>query len=215
MFTKHEIKTRIIKLRAEGKALPADYNLACFIADAALIFQQDKAGVAYADHTTEVSRYNTNSMTKMIIGKLHDVVEDSDWTLDDLRDVGFSERVVAAIDALTHRTGEPYFDSIERASLNADARDVKLKDLRHNMSGFRNNFLPGVKDLERMQKYVISYNYLVAVKKGEIAAGTPMPDFLDGKPELGGWSEETLAGYSSHVEKRAAAAGPRWRAPWE
>jgi hypothetical protein len=210
MFTKEEIKQRIFKLRNEGKYLPANYNLACFIADAALIHETDKSGAAYAHHTSEVSRHNTDSETKMIIGKLHDVVEDSEWTCDDLRQVDFAERIVEAVDALTHRHGEPYFDSIERAAENKYAHDVKIKDLRHNLSGNRNNWMPTAKDLQRIQKYTVSYNYLVALKKGEIEAGTSVPDYMRGHDAFKNYvTAEFLSGLTS----QPLPAAPQPKAP--
>jgi (p)ppGpp synthase/HD superfamily hydrolase len=114
MFTKDEICARLAQKRAQGELLDAGYNLACFIASASLIAQKDKTNEDYAHHFLRVSRDNTDSVAKMIIGILHDVVEDTDWTLDDLRAIGFSERIVLGIEGVTHKDGELYFDSIER-----------------------------------------------------------------------------------------------------
>ena len=166
MFTKAEVKRRVFELRAAGEKLDAGYNLACFISDCALIQQKDKSGTDYAHHTETVANYNTNSETKMIIGRLHDVIEDSDWVIEDLREMGFSERVLAGINELTKYDGELYFDFIERCALNPDAVDIKLKDLHHNLNGARNNSLPTPKDVERIKRYTIAYNYLADIKKG-------------------------------------------------
>jgi (p)ppGpp synthase/HD superfamily hydrolase len=83
---------------------------------------------------------------------LHDVVEDTDWTLEHLRAEGFSEAVLAAVDSLTHREGEEYFAYVARAGANSLARKVKLADLEDNMNVMR---LAEVrdKDLERVRKY--------------------------------------------------------------
>lgn len=68
-----------------------------------------------------------------IVGLLHDVVEDGpSWSLDRLRLEGFSELIVGAVDAFTHRTGETYFASINRARANPIARIVKLAYLADN-----------------------------------------------------------------------------------
>lgn len=64
---------------------------------------------------------------------LHDVVEDTAITLDDLRTRGFPRAVVAAVDALSRRPDEPYLDFVRRAARNAVARPVKLADLRDNL----------------------------------------------------------------------------------
>lgn len=63
---------------------------------------------------------------------LHDVVEDTDVTLDDLRERGFDERVVTAVDALTRRDGEQYFDYIRRAMQHPVGHLVKIADNRSN-----------------------------------------------------------------------------------
>jgi len=63
---------------------------------------------------------------------LHDVVEDSDYTLDNLREMGFPERVLEAIALLTHDDSVPYMEYVARIKENPIARAVKLADLRHN-----------------------------------------------------------------------------------
>lgn len=87
-----------------------------------------------------------------IVGVLHDVVEDSDWTLDGLRAEGFSEAVLAGVDAVTRRGGESYMDFVERAGRDPNGRIVKRADLLDNMDMAR---LPTVtdKDRERLKKY--------------------------------------------------------------
>lgn len=178
MFTKQEIIDRIAEKRAQGLLLDSGYNLACFIASASLIEEKDKAGTDYAHHFLRVSRQNTDSEAKMIIGVLHDVVEDTDWTLEDLAKLGFSKRVIDGIDGVTHRDGELYFDSIERCGLNADSVDVKLKDNKDNLSQDRNDFLISAKDQKRINKYIITRQYLIDIKRGNIAPGTPVHEWM-------------------------------------
>lgn len=83
---------------------------------------------------------------------LHDVVEDTDITLDDLHREGYPPVVVEAVDALTRRENETYEAFIERIKPNALAVRVKLADLEHNMDVRR---LPVVtqSDTERLEKY--------------------------------------------------------------
>ncbi len=181
LFEKNQVKQQIEAKRALGQKLP-DYDLATLIVVNALIGQTDKSGVAYSHHLMSVSRHNTDSEAKMIIGILHDLVEDSCWTLDDLRDVGFSERVVAGVDGVTHREGEKYLDSIERCALNPDSVDIKLKDNRHNLDGSRNDWLPTPKDMERQSKYIVTRQYLISIKKGEIEPGTPVAEWMKSQP---------------------------------
>ena len=83
---------------------------------------------------------------------LHDVVEDSDLTLDDLRGRGFPAEVVEAVDCLTKREGESYEERIRRARANHIARRVKLADLEDTMDVRRSGSLTE-KDLERFNKY--------------------------------------------------------------
>jgi (p)ppGpp synthase/HD superfamily hydrolase len=189
MFTRQEIKTRLRDIFNEAGSTPeAGYGLACAIAFNALLFQKDKSGKDYAHHLNAVSRYNTMSETKMIIGVLHDLVEDTDWTLDDLREVGFPKEIVDGVDAMTKRPGEAYFDFIVRCGQNEHAIDVKISDLHHNMTLSRNNSLPKTEDFERWSKYLVSYNYLVDIKRGETERGASVAAWMrQQKPELQDW----------------------------
>lgn len=77
-----------------------------------------------------------NNKTEMIVGFLHDVVEDSSVTLEDLSQWGYSEEVVSAVSLLTHREGIPYMGYIDNIiqSGNSVAIAVKMNDLRHNIA---------------------------------------------------------------------------------
>ena len=93
--------------------------------------QVDKGGAPYVTHPSRVSLAVDGEEAK-IVALLHDVVEDSEWTLDRLRAAGFSKAVVNAVDALTHRDREDYFDAVRRAKADPVARIVKLADLADN-----------------------------------------------------------------------------------
>ena len=67
-----------------------------------------------------------------VVALLHDVVEDTDYTLDDLRCMGFDERVMEALALMTHDDDAPYMEYVEGLKDNPIARTVKLADLRHN-----------------------------------------------------------------------------------
>jgi (p)ppGpp synthase/HD superfamily hydrolase len=96
--------------------------------------------------------------TERTVAALHDVVEDSEeWTLDRLREEGFSEEVVEAVDYLTRREGETYEAFVERASGNPIARRVKLADLADNMDIRRLKVL-GEKEVERLRRYHAAWN---------------------------------------------------------
>lgn len=164
----------------ETRGVKPGFNEAVFIASHALLDARDKADADYAHHWIEVGMGKTQSHVKKQIGILHDVVEDSDWTLDDLLALGFDERVVSGVDAMTRREdeNETYFTFIERCSQGPYAIDVKLADLKHNMSQQRNDYGLGEKDLMRLNKYIISSQYLIAVKRGDVEAGAPVEEFV-------------------------------------
>ena len=95
----------------------------------------------------------------MIVAVLHDVVEDTNWTIEKLREEGFSIPVLIALDILTHKREDTYDEYIQMISHNELARAVKLKDLEHNsritrMKGLRK------KDFDRLEKYHKAYTYL-------------------------------------------------------
>jgi (p)ppGpp synthase/HD superfamily hydrolase len=113
--------------------------------------QKDKAGDPYLLHPLRMM-LRMKSEAEMIAAVLHDVVEDSDWTLEQLRDKGFSEEVLQAVDCLTHRDGESYEGFIGRARQNPIARRVKIADLEDNMNLRRIGEITA-RDLERLAKY--------------------------------------------------------------
>ena len=83
---------------------------------------------------------------------LHDLVEDTDWTLERLRGEGFGEPVVNAVDSLTRRPGEDYFDYVRRAIQNPLAREVKRADLTDNLDTSR-IAAPTARDWARIERY--------------------------------------------------------------
>jgi hypothetical protein len=96
------------------------------------------------------------------LGVLHDVVEDTAVTLDDLRAAGFSEAVLAAVSLVTHDKAESYADYVVRCKSNAIARRVKLADLEDNSRLDRTILRPERidADVARLRKYVLSFKYL-------------------------------------------------------
>ena len=113
--------------------------------------QKDKAGAPYLLHPLRMMMRMT-SEAAMMAAVLHDVVEDTDWTFERLREAGFSDEVLEAVDCLTHREGESYQEFVERIRANPIARQVKIADLEDNMNIRRISQL-GAKDLERLEKY--------------------------------------------------------------
>ncbi len=133
---------------------------AIYLTSSAFMGKYDKGGTPYILHCLHVmNQMPSTDPELMVIAVLHDVVEDTTLTLPSLRDQGFSERVLEAVDLLTHRDGVAYKDYINRLSNNPDARLVKMADLRHNSDIMRMKGLRK-KDFERLEKYHTAYEYL-------------------------------------------------------
>jgi len=162
--------TRRPPLRVQGIQLtdrspsPSNGTLEDAIAIAARVHQGqiDKAGAPYILHPLRLMMRMT-SIPAMIVAVLHDVVEDSDpadkWTMERLREAGFSDEILKAIDGVTSRDGESYDQFIDRASSNSLARQVKVSDLEDNLNTLRIKDLRP-KDLERIEKYHRSWQKL-------------------------------------------------------
>lgn len=121
--------------------------------------QIDKAGAPYIDHPLRVMSMGTTSEEK-IVGVLHDVVEDSPWTFEDLAKEGFSEEIIEALRCITKlNDDEDYGEFISRVLTNPLSTRVKINDLRDNMDISR---LPQItsEDLKRLEKYRYAYKRL-------------------------------------------------------
>jgi (p)ppGpp synthase/HD superfamily hydrolase len=112
----------------------------------------DKAGAPYILHPLRMMMDLTSAEDR-IVAVLHDVCEDCPgWTFERLRGEGFSEEILAALDSVTKREGEPYEEFALRAAANPIGRRVKLADLRDN-SDLSRITTPSVKDHHRIAKY--------------------------------------------------------------
>jgi (p)ppGpp synthase/HD superfamily hydrolase len=78
-----------------------------------------------------------NDEDERIVGVLHDVVEKTGWTLENLRHEGFPDQIIEAVDAVTRRHGEDYFDFVQRTRSNDLGRRVKIMDLKDNIAKAR------------------------------------------------------------------------------
>ena len=120
--------------------------------------QVDKAGAPYILHPLRLMMRGQTPL-EQIVAVLHDVVEDSDWTLEQLAAEGFPNEAIAALDCLTRRSHESYDDFIDRVLTNPLARRVKRYDLEDNMTLTRMTAL-AAKDIERLQRYHTVYQRL-------------------------------------------------------
>lgn len=93
--------------------------------------QLDKGGMPYVYHPFHLAEQMDDEIA-VCVALLHDVAEDTDMTVDDLRDAGFPDEVTDALRLMTHDSRVPYLDYVKRLKGNAAARRVKLADLRHN-----------------------------------------------------------------------------------
>lgn len=93
--------------------------------------QVDKSGIPYTFHPIHLAEQMQNEETT-IVALLHDVVEDSSYTFEDLESMGFSEGILTAVKLLTREPGVPYMEYIAKIKENPIVRTVKLADLAHN-----------------------------------------------------------------------------------
>lgn len=123
--------------------------------------QFDKGGNPYIFHPVWVALH-CRSEDERIVALLHDVIEDSDITLDDLSKEEFPKRIIESVDRITRKKGESYCAYINRVAINQIARRVKVQDLFHNsdLSRIPN---PNENDIERVKRYEQHASYLMFI----------------------------------------------------
>lgn len=146
------------------------FDKAMYIAAKAHLGVRDKGGHAYILHPMRIAmRLRTSDEELMSIAILHDVIEDSKITFEDLKAEGFSDRVIYGLRLLTHQKGVSYEDYIDNLRGSRDALRVKREDLRDNSDITR---LKGLeeKDFRRMEKYIRAFakveKYLKELEEG-------------------------------------------------
>ena len=162
-------------------------NRAIEIATEAHKGQLDKAGNEYIGHPLRVMEMGKTEEEK-IVGVLHDVIEDTDWTFERLAEEGFSPEIIAALKCVTKLSeNENYDDFIERVKKNPLAVAVKINDLTDNMDIRRLPYLSD-KDVKRLKKYLKAYKKLIGEPLYSIyAARQENPNAYDP------WTEEADA----------------------
>lgn len=132
---------------------------ALVIATKAHVGQFDKNGVDYIEHPKKVASYVETEEEK-IVALLHDVVEDTDITLDFLKKEGFGEEIIKAIDVLTKKfiqSEEEYYNLIKKNEL---AKKVKIADLKHNSMIARYN-KPTIQNIDKCIHYLENLKKLI------------------------------------------------------
>ncbi len=113
--------------------------------------QVDKSGIPYVFHPLHLAEQMTDEATT-VVALLHDVVEDTDITFEDLEKQGFGEEIISALRLLTHDKNTLYFEYVGEIKKNKIATTVKLADLRHNSDLTRLSVVDE-KALKRKEKY--------------------------------------------------------------
>ncbi len=120
--------------------------------------QVDKSGMPYVYHPFHLAEQMKTEET-VIVALLHDVVEDTDYTLEDIRAMGFPDSVVEALALMTHNKSVPYMDYVAKIKDNPIAKAVKLADLKHNSDLSRLDIIDE-KALKRVEKYAAAMRTL-------------------------------------------------------
>ncbi|MBQ8663250.1 MAG: GTP pyrophosphokinase [Eubacterium sp.] len=120
--------------------------------------QLDKSGLPYVFHPFHLAEQMQDETTT-IVALLHDVVEDTDYTFEDLEAMGFGEDVMEALKLLTHDDAVPYMEYVALLKNNPIARAVKLADLSHNSDPTR---LEAMDEwaIKRAEKYKAAIEFL-------------------------------------------------------
>ena len=113
--------------------------------------QVDKSGMPYIFHPFHLAEQMEDETTT-IVALLHDLVEDTDYTFDDLKEMGFSNSVIDALKLMTHDKSVPYMTYVEKIKTNSIATAVKIADLKHNSDLSRLDIVDD-KALKRNEKY--------------------------------------------------------------
>jgi len=122
--------------------------------------QVDKSGMPYVFHPFHLAEQMQTEETT-VVALLHDLVEDTDYTIEDLESMGFSKNITDAIALMTHADDVAYMDYVRRIKNNPIAKVVKLADLKHNSDLTRLDVVDE-KALKRKEKYLEAIKILEA-----------------------------------------------------
>ena len=114
--------------------------------------QTDKSGLPYVHHPLHLAE-QMDDEDSTVTARLHDVVEDTQYSIEDLQGMGFGDNVIEALKLLTHDPAVPYMEYVRKIGTNPLATKVKLADLAHNSDTTRLDHEPTEADLKRLQKY--------------------------------------------------------------
>lgn len=162
--------------------------------------QVDKAGRPYHEHVEAVADLLAeHGPDAQIAGLLHDVIEDTGLTADDLRAAGVSKHVVDAVLSVTRRKGETYMDMIRRAAAHPLGRLVKLADNAHNSSPERLAVLGDEEAAFLAKRYT----------RARKALSDPVGDEIEGERDM---SQQRVD--DDWCNCQALEDTPQWPGPW-
>ena len=174
--------------------------------------QFDKSGKDYIGHPLRVMEMG-NTEEEKIVGVLHDVVEDTEWTFEALAGEGFSKEIIDALRCVTKISeNENYDDFIERVKKNPLAAAVKINDLTDNMDIRRLPYLSD-KDVKRLKKYLKAYKKLTgepvysiyAARQEHPNAYDPWTEEADAELKLMWEKGISVAEIADHFERKQSA----------
>ena len=114
--------------------------------------QVDKSGIPYVFHPFHLAEQMQTEETT-VVALLHDLVEDTPYTIEDLKGMGFDENITDAIALMTHADDVDYMDYVREIKKNPIAKAVKIADLKHNSDLTRLDVIDE-KALSRREKYL-------------------------------------------------------------
>jgi (p)ppGpp synthase/HD superfamily hydrolase len=119
----------------------------------------DKGGQPYILHCLRVMNNVQGDECVKCASVMHDLIEDTDWTFEQLTTLGFSDKTVGLLHLLTHQRETSYDDYIKAISVSKEATEIKIRDLEDNSNITR---IKGArkKDFDRIEKYHRAYIYL-------------------------------------------------------
>jgi len=145
-------------IRRTGEPMPEIYLHARTICVEAHKGQKDRSGGNYYYHPIRVAE-KCQSINAKVVALLHDIIEDTEVTVEALQNEGFSQDIIDGVLSVTKREGESYEDFVRRASENPLGREVKKADLEDNMDIRRLNEISD-EDVVRLRKYHRAWQYL-------------------------------------------------------
>ncbi len=150
----NELKVKIMSKVMNMLDGPLSLDLALLIAVVGHAGQEDKGQNAYIRHPLRVMN-SMDTEDEMICAVVHDLVEDTMFTLENLEELGFTKNQIKIIDSLTKRDNEDYKERIERVANSVLARKIKIADIKDNLQVWRlKSKKLSEKDMQRMQNYI-------------------------------------------------------------